>query len=69
MANINGRLLVRIPKWRVKVGKWIALSFVGAPWSIGIVSEAWVDEKLNRIADWIVKGAKDNARIEWSEGT
>ena len=67
MARLDGRLAMRVPKWRFTVGKCIALAFVALPWSLGIASDAWADEKLNRIADWIVKGVMKGARVEWSD--
>ena len=62
--SISMNLVMRVPKWRLAVGKWVALTFVGLPWSLGIVSEAWADEKLNCIADWIVKGVVKSASVE-----
>ena len=67
--SISVNLVMRVPKWRVRVGKWIALVFVFAPCSLGIASESWADEKINRIADWIVKGVVKSASVEWGHAS
>lgn len=65
MARIDGRLIVRVPGWRISLVR-IALWPVSLGYKAGVVPEAWLDRIIASAAHWSVRKAKI-VRVEWSD--
>ena len=65
MAKINGRLIVSVPKWRIKAGTALVWC-VGWLYAFDLMSEDRLDRIIARVAHWAVIGGAVS-RAEWGD--